>query len=84
FSKKKEHSWKMKPITSSFNNIAHYSLDSFENARIQVKNVIPYRFKNTINFKKLSKSYFPVDREAIIDGSLPSIVVIPKKKPLTE
>lgn len=52
FSKKKEHSWKMKPITSSFNNIAHYSLDSFENARIQVKNVIPYRFKNTINFKK--------------------------------
>lgn len=52
FSEKNGQIYKLRPITSSFLNIAHYSLDNNTSARIYTKNIIAHKFKNTINFKK--------------------------------
>lgn len=52
FSEKNGQIYKLRPITSSFVNIAHYSLDNNTSARIYTKNIIAHKFKNTINFKK--------------------------------
>ncbi len=52
FSKHKEDVLKLRPIMSSFENVAHYYLDGHKTARIHTKNIIPHLFKNTINFRK--------------------------------
>lgn len=69
FSEKKEITWKIKPLTSSFQSVAHYYLDSFPNARIHIKNVIPYKFKHTTNFKK-EDIYIVVTTNKTIEKSI--------------
>jgi hypothetical protein len=45
-------SYKFKSVTSTFENVSQYDLDGLNTARIHTKDIIPYKYKNQINYKK--------------------------------
>lgn len=64
-----EKSYRFKSLISNFKNIAQYDLENLDTARIHTKDIIPYKFKNHINFKK-EELYTVIKVDKILSESL--------------
>lgn len=62
-------SFKFKSIVSSFQNIAQYDLENLDTARIHTKDIIPYKYKTQINYKK-EDLYTIIETNKLVSESL--------------
>lgn len=62
-------SFKFKSITSNFQNIAQYDLEHLDTARIHTKDIIPYKYKTQINYKK-EDLYTVIEANQIVSESI--------------
>lgn len=62
-------SFKFKSIVSSFQNIAQYDLENLDTARIHTKDIIPYKYKTQINYKK-EDLYTVIETNKLVSESL--------------
>ena len=62
-------SYRFKSVISSFQNIAQYDLEDLDTARIHTKDIIPYKFKNQINYRK-EDIYTVIKTDKLLSESL--------------